>query len=768
MSRHGARAAPALQRAVTALNAPPPPRWTARVLHHGPRFLLLITTAVIVHLFFPAPRVPDAAILERGVVAPQDVIAEFTFHIPKSEAELAREQAEAEAGVPPVFTFVPAAADSVVAGIRGFFAGVDSVLSSTPAEEERAAVRSFMESYRISPTPGAVNLLIQDPWRLQVRRSTERAVRDLLPIGLLPSSALRESFTTAEVHYPDGSQPLLQRDSLLTADRFFGLARQYLPEGAGAAGAELQRLVLIRFFQPSLALHEAETEAARARARAAVEPFKGTVLQGEKIVGAREQIGEREEERLRAYNAALSERGFQLRGQHTTAGAWGAMLYNLLVLSILGLLFYFFRRPLYHDFRAMLLFALLVVAVCGSAALIARFELPAELIPVTFAALIVAVLWEGRLGLVLALLLALLIGGQSPFLGVTAPFTIAIGGAAAAFSVRAAQRRSQTWHFISLITGAYVAAAITMGLMRGRAPVDVFYSMGWGATNAIVASLLAIGFLPLLESFTRITTDQTLLELSDLNRKLLKRLSLEASGTYHHTINVANLAEAACHAIGASGLLARVGAYYHDIGKLVKPQYYIENQPKGRNPHDKLKPAMSASIIRAHVTEGLRLAEQEKLPGVVKQFIAEHHGTQQISFFYDKARELDPEAQPNLADFTYPGPKPQTRETAVVMIADSIESASRVLQDPSPSRIRDLVERIVAGKMAAGQLDECPLTLRDLDIAKEHLVMVLAGMYHQRIDYPPAPAPHAVTMQRLPELPAAGEAEPPGVTVSHG
>src|SRR5690606_27358799 len=253
----------------------------------------------------------------------------------------------------------------------------------------------------------------------------------------------------------------------------------------------------------------------------------------------------------------------------------------------------------------------------------------------------------------------------------------------------------KTWLFISIISVAYIVSAFTMALLRSRDFSDIGMSMGAGITNAIVASLLAIGFLPLLESFTGITSDQTLLELSELNRKLLKRLSLEAPGTCAHTVNVANLAEAASSAIGANGLLARVGTYYHDIGKLVKPQYFIENQPRGRNPHDKLKPTMSAAIIRSHVMEGLKLADQDKLPEAVKRFIPEHHGTQQISFFYNRARELDPEAQLNPADFSYPGPEPQIKETAILMLADTVESAARVLPDPTPGRIREMVDRLV-------------------------------------------------------------------------
>jgi hypothetical protein len=276
--------------------------------------------------------------------------------------------------------------------------------------------------------------------------------------------------------------------------------------------------------------------------------------------------------------------------------------------------------------------------------------------------------------------------------------------------------------------------------------------MIWGAANGMGCALIAMGFLPLFESWTRITTDQTLLELADLNRPLLKRLSLEASGTYAHSINVANLAEAAARAIDANPLLARVGAYYHDVGKIVMPQYFIENQARGRNPHDQLEPRQSASIVRQHVIEGIKLANQAKLPESVSRFIPEHHGTQSIGFFYDQARKNEPEAELDPRDFTYPGPKPQSKETAILMLADSVESATKVLQDPTPERIRALVDRIVEGKMSQGEMDAAPLTLHDLARIKEALVGVLAGIYHHRIDYPPAPAAPAAA----PAGPGAG------------
>jgi putative nucleotidyltransferase with HDIG domain len=723
------------RRAATALEEEPEDRWLPLVVHHGGRVLLLLAAAVAIYLLFPAPRLPDAAVFERGVVATHDVIAQVGFDIPKSYQELQREQQEAASGVPPVYVHDPVAGDSVLAGVNGLFAAVDSIIAATEGEERRSQVRAFMEQNRTPPTLNSIELFLDAGRRNELRESIERAVRTSYPLGVVPSS-LSTGTSTIRVELPSGLERFVVRDSIITPERFYSGATEFLGPG-GADAVELQRLILIRFFQPSLVYDEARTEAARERARAAVDPVRARVLQGEKIVGAHEQIGEAEEERLRAYEAELRRIGAQDSAEQYTVGlAVGGVLFNALILSILGFLLFFFRRPLYHDWRPLLMLVGLILTVAIAASFIARFELPIELIPVTFAALIVAALWDARLGLVVALVLAVLIGSQTPFLGVTTTFTAAIGGAAAAFSVRVVHRRTRTWHYIALVSAAYTVAAITMGFLRGRGMEEVGLSIGWSVTNAIVASLLALGFLPLFEVFARVTTDQTLLELSDLNRKLLKRLSLEAPGSYAHTIAVANLAEAAANAIGANGLLARVGTYYHDIGKLVKPQYFIENQPRGRNPHDKLKPATSASIIRNHVQEGLKLADQDKLPEVVKRFIPEHHGTQQISYFLNKARELDPDAQVNPVDFSYPGPKPQSKETAILMLADTVESAARVLADATPPRLREMIDRLVAQKIDEGQLSQSPLTLREVDQIKDSFTNVLAGMYHQRIDYP--------------------------------
>lgn len=727
-----------LRNLASTLSERPERTWPAGVVHHGARVLLLVGLALFVLLLFPVAQVPDFPVLEKGMVADEDVIAEVAFPIYKSEAELARERADAAAGVAPIFEYVPEAPDTMLERVGQLMARVDSAAVAPPlGASARGGLRELLATYGLIVTPAALDVLVSVDSRAQLESAVERAIQVELPSGIASGSDLEQAVAPQFRLRRDGTERLLPRDSLHTASSFFERAAQHLPPNASVAMAELQRLILIRFFEESVRLDQLATEAARDRARQAVPLIEAQVLRGERIVGAHEQVRDAELDRLWAYRQHLARLGQLGDNGGSFTRALGSFLFGVLILSIFGLVLYFFRPTVYHDFRHVLLIAFLATAFIGAAAIIGRTAAPAALIPIAFPALVVAALWDGRLALTLSFVLALLLGGQGPFLGISVLFTLVLAGAAASLSVRVVRRRAQTWVFVSIIAGAYIAAPLTLGLLRSREAMEIVWAGGWGILNAIGSALIAMGFLPLFETFTRITTDQTLLELGDLNnRPLLKRLALEANGTYHHSINVANLAEAAAQAIGANALLCRVGVYYHDIGKMIKPQYFIENQPDGRNPHDKLKPAMSAAIVRNHVIEGQRLAEEHNLPESVKAFIPEHHGTQPISFFYDKAQELNPEAELNPGDFTYPGPRPRSRETGIVMLADSVESAARVLQEPTSERIRELVDRIVDAKIAQGQLDETPLTLGELATIKEQFIGVLGGMHHRRIDYP--------------------------------
>ncbi len=423
----------------------------------------------------------------------------------------------------------------------------------------------------------------------------------------------------------------------------------------------------------------------------------------------------------------------------TTPMLLGEVATNFLLVAGLTVALHQLRRDVFRSGPVLGLFASLIAFTIGAAAVAARVAPRApELVPVALVAIVVSALFDRRLGLLLALGLAVLVAVQPSYRDTDALPVLLVAGATAALVVRPIGRRDQSYRWMAVTAVTTSLALLATGVAHGLGGDAIGAHLARGAATTVVSVILAVLFLPVAERWTGRETHLTLLEWGDLNRPLLQRLSLEAPGTYAHTIAIANLAEAACRAIGANAVLARVGAYYHDIGKLGKPQYFVENQPRGRNLHDTLKPHTSASIIRNHVRDGLELAEAERMPASIRAFITEHHGTGTISFFLEKAREREG-AVANATEFNYPGPVPQSVETAVVMLADGAEAATRALADPTPERIREVIELVVRQRIEQGQLRDAPLTLRQLTVVKQQLARVLGGMYHGRIGYPTPP-----------------------------
>jgi putative nucleotidyltransferase with HDIG domain len=291
---------------------------------------------------------------------------------------------------------------------------------------------------------------------------------------------------------------------------------------------------------------------------------------------------------------------------------------------------------------------------------------------------------------------------------------------------------------VAIATCAVILAINLMGDVSGAAARDrMIREAGHGLLNGLLVGAVVLLALQPLEWLFGVVTDVQLLEFSDLNHPLLRRMVLEASGSHEHSQIVGRIAQEAAEAIGANGLLARVGSYYHDIGKMAKQEYFSENQ-RDHNVHDGLSPAMSARIVAGHVKEGIKLAEEYKLPQPIRDIIAQHHGTSLIGFFYQNAvrEKEEKEGAIREEDFRYPGPKPQTREAATVMLADAIESASRSLANPTLTRLQGLAERIVNSKFTDGQFDECDLTLKDLHVLAEVITRTIASASHVRLEYP--------------------------------
>jgi putative nucleotidyltransferase with HDIG domain len=444
--------------------------------------------------------------------------------------------------------------------------------------------------------------------------------------------------------------------------------------------------------------------------------------------------------------AAAVTLGLGAIGDARPALQWlGAFVANALLLGGLALALRLGRPPVFASGASFALLAGMTLLVVLAAALAARLRPGApELVPIAFIGVVTSALYDRRMSVATVALVAALIAAQPAYrLEASLPVMLIAGGAAA-LAVRPTSQRDQSYIWMLIIAAATAVMLTATELAAGDSARELLMAILRGAATAVVSVIAAMLLMPSAERLTGRETHLTLLEWGDLNRPLLQRLSLEAPGTYAHTIAIANLAEAACRAIGANALLARVGAYYHDIGKLAKPQYFVENQPRGRNLHDKLKPNTSASIIRNHIREGLELAEAEHIPRSIRAFITEHHGTGTIAFFLEKARERDG-AVPNTAEYTYPGPVPQSAETAVVMLADCAEASARTQAEPTPERIREVIDAVVRQRLEQGQLRDAPLTLRQLTVVKREFARVLGGMYHGRVDYPtPTPPIEAI------------------------
>ena len=710
----------------------PPSRET--IAFHAARIGVAVALAVLTYLLFPASPAVDFPVYEVGSVASDNVIAPFAFNVLKTPAELASEQDAAVRAVEPVFDFAPAALDTARRAVSGYDGAITQAAATGGGIPQLAvpAIQRASSSWGISLSVSQAIYLGSTPRRTAMFQSVGHVFDRWLSAGVATAGALDS--VHGDIVIRTGTRDRrISSDSVATFSMLVSRARMIHPDPSSAVGDSLYMRLLATFFHPTIVPDRAATQLRQDDARHAVPTAKYDVLAGEKIIGANEVVGREQYDKLRALRDATDRFRGAGKGSRRVVGA---ILFDFLLIALLGITLIVFRPDVYRSYRWLLTVGAIVALVLIGAAIVAlpRPVRP-ELIPVALAAVLMSALFDQRISLIGVMVLTTLVAGQSVFRGTNALFINLVGAAVAALSVGEIRRRNQSYRWIVAIGGAYLATAAAIGLTLDLPSRDILVSGGLGVLNALGSVLLGVLILPMAEAFTGIETDLTLLEWSDLNRPLMQRLSLEAPGTYAHTIAIANLADSAARAIGANPLLARVGAYYHDIGKLGKPQYFVENQAKGRNPHDALGAGASARIIRDHVRDGLALAEAYKLPRALRAFITEHHGTGTISYFLDKARKENAPAL-DASEFAYPGPIPQSAETAVVMLADGIEAATRVLHDPTREKIRDVVEHIVRQRMEQGQLAGTPLTLEQIEIVKDEFTRVLVGMYHNRIDYP--------------------------------
>lgn len=528
----------------------------------------------------------------------------------------------------------------------------------------------------------------------------------------------------------------------VTAERLRDL-RKELPARLATITGEAERALaaeLVRgYARVNYAPNPSETARLKREAQDSVAPITKTVEKGEIILREGDVVRATDLEKLEAL-------GLTSPAMDWRSLASSGMLVLIVVMLLSGYIWMFEPWILSRERMLMLLALVMLATVLAAKILLPGRPFWAYIFPISAVAMLLATLIEAQLAMIVTILLGVLVAGVAGD-----SLEIALIGIVGAVLGALGVRRSEKLHSY-FIAGGIVAVGgfLAVASYRLAAKDDDWMGLATVAllfgVNGLLASSLTVGTFSLLGRLFGITTSMQLLELSDPTQPLLRRLLNEAPGTYHHSIMVGNLAERAAGQIGADPLLVRVGAYYHDIGKLVRPYFFIENQFDGKNAHDSLDPQTSARIVASHVRDGLELADKYRLPARVKEFISEHHGTRLVTYFYHQASK-DGDGQVDVSKYSYPGPSPRSKEAGIVMLADSVEAIVRSAKDHSKENIAQLVRQAVDERMGEGQLDDCDLTIRDVETIKRAFTEILIGMYHPRIEYPAAPTPTAELVQ---------------------
>lgn len=759
--------------------------------------LIIVGTILIISWLYPVGSRFEYR-YDRNEITSEAIIAPFNFPILKSQATLEQERETARRSVPLLFHPDQTISTEQLAGLRDLFNRVNRIRR---AEEKLISSRDRAYRHRYDDRAVATQqtvfqdsltvvelgnefsqrfpLDINGPhWTYFFRGSTEsgrpinysrlqrelvRIIRDVLAEGVLelPKIQLGEAPVAVTT---EGVDEVVELQYLMDQDEAWAKARtrllsHYPSESSveGAVGAEL----LIFFIRSNL-IHDAEiTQRRQQEAVDRVPVSKGIVLKNEKIVGANTRVTDEVLEKISSLAAAKSRLIASTGGIQLWLPRIGMIMITTFLVAFFYTWLYVYRRPWFQQTRFIMLTALLFVLIMAMGNLFHhRFGLSEYLIPFTVAAMAFTILFDARTSMIATVALALMLGFM---VGNKVDFVMAslLTGSVAIYAVRQLRRRRQIFTAIIYILTSYALAITAIEFLKYTNIATLGNHLMFAAINGLLSPIMVYGLIGVLEVIFGITTNLTLLELSDFNHPMLRRLSREANGTFSHSIIVGNLVEAAANTIGANSLLARVGAYYHDIGKLARPEYFIENQFHQENPHDTLAPHLSAKVIKSHIKEGLRLAKEYGLPPDVADFIPMHHGTTRIEYFYQRAvAESNGSENVKEQSFRYDGPRPNTRETGILMLCEAIEAAVRSIKEPTLASIQQMVDHIIDTRMSDGQLDECPLTLKELrqirgDVSTgTGIISVLKGIYHVRIPYR--------TDQDKPETPKEQAAEVPG------
>ncbi len=705
-------------------------------------------------------------IAERDIKAPQDFFIEDT-------AATKANRRQAVDAVLTVYDYDPQLAGAIGKNVRQTFADFRSMLKSAPPTPTKGRLEApafyppppkapkatdaiwsrqakFQEQLHVSISSDAYRALVGESFSADIADKIVQILSEILSNGVVANKDLL--LKDADRGIVMRSVGTKTEQTVHNLKRFYGL-EQAKPMVRVVGQPILKdenstvRNVVVELsrglIQPNITLNRSETEERKKQAASEIKPVLYKIKTGEMLLREGERVTEMQLLKLKALQSQIHNE------QAMTTGVGAAM-------TVICLLIICYVIVLQHDshftldlnrnlsFMAATLVSFLFMArlsagLTGAVLQTMPFAVSVKSIPygIPLAAAAMTVCLFLRMRIALAFSLALAICTGIVFGNRFELFTyFMLNGAMGAYWIRDCKERK-----------VFIQAGLKLGVLNvlltsaltaysGNFPLnDLLWAVTFAFLGGIGAGVVTAGLAPLVEIAFGYTTDITLLELANLEQPILRRLMIEAPGTYHHSMIVGSLVEAAAGEIGANSLLAKVSAYYHDIGKIKQPLYFIENQGGGKNKHDKLAPSMSSLILIAHVKTGVEMARENKLGRVIIDTIAQHHGTSLIRFFYEKAKQLKGEDAVQIDDYRYPGPLPQTREAGLVMLADVVEAASRTLDNPTPSRIQGLVQNLINKIFFDGQLDDCELTLKDLHKIAKSFNKMLYGIHHHRIEY---------------------------------
>ncbi len=704
------------------------------------KILIVLVTIILIVIMFPKGESIESEVTVGSVWIQDDLIASTTFEILKSSDLYEKEKMQAAQRVQPIFLRDNSITSVSFDSLKKYNVIIQRILSSRQTSEE-VSNKTFLSD-------NSFNVLLQFK-----KRAT--SFKDVKTFSL--TEVLRLARDLLDRIYQRGFLNLsyneINRDSIAVRDgRFERVFAKTLYLDRESANNYISNFLLINigsnrelneaiteyvlyFLKPNIIYSYELTDSAIRNAKEKVPRNIGIVNENERIVAKHDRITNEIKLKIDSYKIAKGEEiGFWAR----FAQSLGKFIHILIILLLLIIYIYLFRKRIYSDNLKILLIAIIILFISFITYLIYNLNVsaPVELLVILpVASMLLTIIFDSRVGFYGTVTIALIIGGLR---GNDYVFTLMniVAGGLAAYTVRDIKNRTQIFRSFFYILVGYIISIIAFSLERFASFDQMIISFAFASSNALISPVFTYGLIIFIEKIFKITTELTLLELTDFNHPQLRDLAHKAPGTFNHSMVIGTLVETTAEAIGANPILARVGAYYHDIGKSYDPGSFVENQLKSDNIHEGLKPEQSIELIKNHVKNGIELAKKSGLPQEIIDFIPMHHGTMVISYFYEKAKQLYGEDNVDINQYRYPGPIPNTKETALVMLADACESAIRSLSDSDPQKVENIINNLISARIEDGQLDNAPLTFKDISKIRESFQKILVGQHHKRIRYP--------------------------------